>query len=165
MKLNKVGALAAVSILAFAACSSSGASTAPSAAAPSAEAPSAAPSEGAPVEDPLGTVEIPAGEPVHLAYWGVLSGADSTLGEDSKQGVEVAIDDLGQFMGHDIRLTTEDGLCTPEGGATAAHQARRRQHARRSHRLGLLGRGRRRHQDHHRSRPDDDLAVEHPPGV
>ncbi|MDH4141493.1 MAG: branched-chain amino acid ABC transporter substrate-binding protein [Chloroflexota bacterium] len=120
MKLNKVGALAAVSILAFAACSSSGASSAPSAAAPSAEAPSAAPSEGAPVDDPLGTVEIQAGEPVHVAYWGVLSGPDSTLGEDSRQGVEVAIDDLGQFMGHDILLTSEDGLCTPEGGATAA---------------------------------------------
>ena len=33
MKLHKLGALAAVSVLAFAACSSSGASTAPSAAA------------------------------------------------------------------------------------------------------------------------------------
>ena len=73
------------------------------------------------VEDPLGTVEIPAGEPVHIAYWGVLSGADASLGEDSKQGVEIAVDDLGgTFKGHDIQLTTEDGLCTPEGGATAA---------------------------------------------
>ena len=73
------------------------------------------------VEDPLGTVEIPAGEPVHIAYWGVLSGADASLGEDSKQGVEIALDDLGDtFKGHDIQLTTEDGLCTPEGGATAA---------------------------------------------
>ena len=75
----------------------------------------------APVDDPLGTVEIPAGEPVHIAYWGVLSGADASLGEDSKQGVEIAVDDLGgKFKGHDILLTTEDGLCTPEGGATAA---------------------------------------------
>jgi len=103
MRLHKLGALAAVSVLAFAACSSSDASTAPSAAG-----------------DPLGTVEIPAGEPLHVAYWGVLSGPDSTLGEDSRQGVEIAVDDLGQFMGHDILLTSEDGLCTPEGGATAA---------------------------------------------
>ncbi len=102
MKMHKLGALAAVSILAFAACSTGAASSAP-------------------VTDPLGTVEIPAGEAVHIAYWGVLSGADASLGEDSKQGVEVAIDDLGgKFKGHDIRLTTEDGLCTPEGGATAA---------------------------------------------
>jgi branched-chain amino acid transport system substrate-binding protein len=120
MKLYKVSALAAVSILAFAACSNgSGATTAPSTGA-SAPVDSAAPSAGA-VEDPLGTVEIPAGEPVHIAYWGVLSGADASLGEDSKQGVEVALDDLGNtFKGHDILLTTEDGLCTPEGGATAA---------------------------------------------
>jgi len=119
MKLYKVSALAAVAILAFAACSTPGASTAPSTGA-SAPA-SAAPSDGAAVEDPLGTVEIPAGEPVHIAYWGVLSGADASLGEDSKQGVEVAVDDLkSTFKGHEIQLTTEDGLCTPEGGATAA---------------------------------------------
>ncbi len=120
MKLYKVSALAAVAILAFAACSNSGASSAPSTAA-SAPADSSAPSAPAAVDDPLGTVEIPAGEPVHIAYWGVLSGADASLGEDSKQGVEVALDDLGNtFEGHDILLTTEDGLCTPEGGATAA---------------------------------------------
>jgi branched-chain amino acid transport system substrate-binding protein len=106
MKLTKLGALAAIAMLTFAACSGGGATTAPSA---------------APVEDPLGTVTIPAGEPVHIALWGVLSGADANLGDDSKQGVEIAIDDLGgKFKGHDIRLTTEDGLCTPEGGATAA---------------------------------------------
>lgn len=118
MKLHKVSALAAVSILAFAACSNSGASTAPSTGAST--APSVAPSD-AMVEDPLGTVEIPAGEPVHIAYWGVLSGADASLGEDSKQGVTIALNDMGNtFHGHDVLLTTEDALCTPEGGATAA---------------------------------------------
>jgi branched-chain amino acid transport system substrate-binding protein len=118
MKLYKVSALAAVAIMAFAACTP-GASTAPSTGA--SEAPgSVAPSGGA-VDDPLGTVEIPAGEPVHIAYWGVLSGADSSLGEDSRQGVQIAVDDLGgTYKGHEIQLTTEDGLCTPEGGATAA---------------------------------------------
>lgn len=71
--------------------------------------------------DALGCVTIGPDEPVHVAYWGVLSGADGTLGEDSKRGVEVAIDDLGgKFHDHDILLTTEDALCTPEGGATAA---------------------------------------------
>lgn len=105
MKLSKIAALSAAAALAFAACST------------------AAPSGGGSAEDPLGVVNIPAGEPVHIAYWGVLSGADSSLGEDSKQGVEVAIDDLGgKFKGHDILLTTEDGLCTPEGGATAAQK-------------------------------------------
>jgi branched-chain amino acid transport system substrate-binding protein len=73
--------------------------------------------------DALGCVTIAPGEPVKLAYWGVLSGADGSLGEDSKRGVEIAIDDMGgQFEGHDILLTTEDALCTPEGGATAAQK-------------------------------------------
>jgi branched-chain amino acid transport system substrate-binding protein len=77
---------------------------------------------GAP-EDELGVITIPPGEPIHIAYWGVLSGADASLGEDSKRGVEIAIDDKGgQLLGRDISLTTEDGQCTPEGGATAAQK-------------------------------------------
>ena len=72
--------------------------------------------------DELGVVEIPAGEPIHIAYWGVLSGADATLGTDSSRGVEIAIQDKGELLGHEIRLTTEDALCTPEGGATAAQK-------------------------------------------
>ena len=71
--------------------------------------------------DALGCVTIGPDDPVHIAYWGVLSGADSSLGEDSKRGVEIAIDDKGgQILDHEILLTTEDALCTPEGGATAA---------------------------------------------
>jgi branched-chain amino acid transport system substrate-binding protein len=71
--------------------------------------------------DKLGCVDIAPDEPVHIAYWGVLSGPDSSLGEDSKRGVEIAIDDKGgKILGHDISLTTEDAGCTPEGGATAA---------------------------------------------
>lgn len=90
------------------------------------EAPTAAPdATEAPAmyecTDAIGCVTIAPDEPVHIAYWGVLSGPDSTLGEDSKRGVEIAIDDMGgKFQDHDILLTTEDGLCTPEGGATAA---------------------------------------------
>lgn len=66
--------------------------------------------------DPLGCVKIGPSDPVHIAFWGVLSGADSTLGEDSKRGVEIAIDDKGgKLFGHDILLTSEDAGCTPEG--------------------------------------------------
>jgi branched-chain amino acid transport system substrate-binding protein len=76
-----------------------------------------------PPTDALGVVTIPPGEPIHIAYWGVLSGADATLGEDSKRGVEIQVDDHGgKLLGRDIRLTTEDGGCTPEGGATAAQK-------------------------------------------
>lgn len=66
-------------------------------------------------------VTVAPGDPIHVAFWGVLSGADATLGTDSQYGVEIAIDDRGgELLGHPIQLTTEDGLCTPEGGATAA---------------------------------------------
>ena len=71
----------------------------------------------------LGTVTIPAGEPINIAFWGVLSGANASLGEDAKRGVEIAIDDRGgELLGREIQLTEEDALCTPEGGATAAQK-------------------------------------------
>ncbi len=91
-------------------------------AAPAAPAATEAPAPAAfTCTDKLGCVTIGPGDPVHIAYWGVLSGADGSLGEDSKRGVELAIDDMkGKFQGHDILLTTEDAGCTPEGGATAA---------------------------------------------
>jgi branched-chain amino acid transport system substrate-binding protein len=74
-------------------------------------------------EDPLGVVAIPAGEPIHVGFWGVLSGADGALGTDSLHGVELAVDAVGgKLLDRDIQLTSEDALCTPEGGATAAQK-------------------------------------------
>jgi branched-chain amino acid transport system substrate-binding protein len=97
----RVGALGVAALLALGACS--GGAAAPS--------------------DELGNISVAAGDPITIAYWGVLSGADSTLGEDSKRGVEVAIDDRdGKLLDHTIQLKQEDGLCTPEGGATAAQK-------------------------------------------
>jgi branched-chain amino acid transport system substrate-binding protein len=102
MKFARIGALALVAVLALSACSQGAAS---------------------PPADELGVITVPAGEPITIAYWGVLSGADSTLGVDSQRGVEIAIDDKGgKLLDHDINLITEDGLCTPEGGATAAQK-------------------------------------------
>ncbi|HSB90035.1 MAG TPA: branched-chain amino acid ABC transporter substrate-binding protein [Anaerolineales bacterium] len=73
--------------------------------------------------DAIGCVDIAPGDPIHIAFWGVLSGADASLGTDSQYGVEIAIDDAGgTLLGHDVQLTTEDALCTPEGGATAAQK-------------------------------------------
>jgi branched-chain amino acid transport system substrate-binding protein len=74
-------------------------------------------------EDPLGVVAIPAGEPIHIGFWGVLSGADGALGTDSLHGVELAVDAVGgKLLDRDIQLTSEDALCTPEGGATAGQK-------------------------------------------
>ena len=64
---------------------------------------------------------VAPGDKLHIAFWGVLSGSDASLGTDSQRGVEIAIDDKGgTLLGHDIELTSQDALCTPEGGATAA---------------------------------------------
>jgi branched-chain amino acid transport system substrate-binding protein len=102
----------------------------PSASGSPSEAPESAPASQAaqdPAEvcaaDEYGCVEIPEGEPLHIAFWGVLSGADASLGEDSRRGVELAVAEIGgTLVGHEIELTTEDGLCTPEGGAAAAQR-------------------------------------------
>jgi branched-chain amino acid transport system substrate-binding protein len=50
-----------------------------------------------------------------------MSGPDTAQGIDGKRGVEVAIADVGgTLLGHPIKLTVEDDLCTAEGGQTAA---------------------------------------------
>jgi branched-chain amino acid transport system substrate-binding protein len=69
--------------------------------------------------DPIGCVDIGPGEPIHIAYALVISGADETLGVDSRNGVEIAIEDKGQILGHDIQLTGEDDGCSAEGGQAA----------------------------------------------
>jgi branched-chain amino acid transport system substrate-binding protein len=42
------------------------------------------------------------------------------LGVDAQRGVEIAIIDKGQILGHDVSLTSEDGGCSAEGGQAAA---------------------------------------------
>jgi branched-chain amino acid transport system substrate-binding protein len=123
LNLLRWSAVLTAMLLVLAACTPAG-SASPSAGG-SAAGSAAASADAAAIcaADAFGCVEIPTGEPIHFVFWGVLSGADSTLGEDSKRGVEIAIDDNGgKVLGHDIELTTEDGLCTPEGGATAAQK-------------------------------------------
>ena len=72
-------------------------------------------------EDPVGVVTIKPGEPIHIDCWLVVAGPDTSLGTDSKIGVEIAIDDKGgKLLGHPIKLTTEDTGCNAEGGQAAA---------------------------------------------
>ncbi len=72
--------------------------------------------------DAIGCVEIPEGEPIHIAYMLATSGAVEFLGADSLGGIEIAIDERGQIKGHDIKLSGEDSLCSAEGGQTAAQK-------------------------------------------
>jgi branched-chain amino acid transport system substrate-binding protein len=102
MRLTKLGAVLAGAAILVAACG---------------------PAAASPPADELGVVTIPPGEPINIAYWGVLSGGDASLGQDSLYGVQIAADDKGgKLLDHNITVKTEDGLCTPEGGATAAQK-------------------------------------------
>jgi branched-chain amino acid transport system substrate-binding protein len=70
--------------------------------------------------DSIGCVDVKAGDPVHIAYAMVTSGADATLGIDSRNGAEIAVDDHGgKVLGHDIKFDGEDDLCSAEGGQAA----------------------------------------------
>jgi branched-chain amino acid transport system substrate-binding protein len=70
--------------------------------------------------DSIGCVKIGPTDPIHIAYLLVVSGANSALGTDSRNGVQIAIDDAGgKILGHDIKFDGEDGLCTADGGQAA----------------------------------------------
>lgn len=71
--------------------------------------------------DAIGCVNIAPGDPIHIAYAFVTSGANSTLGIDTKYGAELAIDDKGgQLLGHPIKFDGQDSGCSAEGGTAAA---------------------------------------------
>jgi branched-chain amino acid transport system substrate-binding protein len=114
------GATLATVILVVGACS--GTSSPGPGASGTAGAPATAATGTAPTDE-LGVVAIPPGEPIHIAFWGVISGADASLGTDSLNGVQIAVNDRGgKLLGRDINLTKEDGLCTVDGGAAAAQK-------------------------------------------
>ena len=83
------------------------------------EAPAAASCE---CTDPKGCVTVGANDPVRVGWMMVVSGADATLGLDSKYGAEIAASDRGTIAGHAIELTGEDDGCSAEGGQTAAQK-------------------------------------------
>jgi branched-chain amino acid transport system substrate-binding protein len=70
--------------------------------------------------DSIGCVKIGPTDPIHIAYLLVVSGANSALGIDSRNGVEIAIDDAGgKILNHTIKFDGEDGLCSADGGQAA----------------------------------------------
>ncbi|RJQ53742.1 MAG: branched-chain amino acid ABC transporter substrate-binding protein [Desulfobacteraceae bacterium] len=72
-------------------------------------------------KDEMGVVKVKPGEAVHIAYWFVVAGPDASLGEDTKRGVEIAIEDKGgKILGFPIKLTGQDTGCNAEGGQAAA---------------------------------------------
>ncbi len=72
--------------------------------------------------DAIGCVTIEDGEPIKLASALVISGANEQLGLDSQYGVEIAIAQRGEVLGHEVTLQTEDDGCNAEGGQAAGQK-------------------------------------------
>jgi branched-chain amino acid transport system substrate-binding protein len=70
--------------------------------------------------DPIGCVKIGPTDPIHIAYLLVVAGPNAALGTDSRNGVEIAIDDAGgKILNHTIKFDGEDGQCSADGGQAA----------------------------------------------
>ncbi len=70
--------------------------------------------------DSIGCVKIGPTDPIHIAYLLVVAGPNSALGIDSRNGVEIAIDDAGgKILNHTIKFDGEDSGCSAEGGQAA----------------------------------------------
>jgi branched-chain amino acid transport system substrate-binding protein len=71
--------------------------------------------------DSIGCLKIGPTDPIHIAYLLVISGSNSALGTDSRNGVEIAIDDAGgKILGHTIKFDGQDSGCSAEGGLAGA---------------------------------------------
>jgi branched-chain amino acid transport system substrate-binding protein len=71
--------------------------------------------------DKIGVVKIKKGQPIHIACWMVVAGPNSSLGTDTKRGVEIALDDKGgKILGHPVKISVQDTGCNAEGGQAAA---------------------------------------------
>ncbi len=70
--------------------------------------------------DTIGCVKIGPNDPVHIAYLLVVAGPNAALGTDSRNGIEIAIDDAGgKILGHPVKFDGEDGGCSADGGQAA----------------------------------------------
>jgi branched-chain amino acid transport system substrate-binding protein len=70
--------------------------------------------------DAIGCVDIGPTDPIHIAYLLVVAGPNETLGVDSRNGLEIAIEDGGgKILDHDVKFDGEDGGCDAGPGQTA----------------------------------------------
>ncbi|NNL47520.1 MAG: branched-chain amino acid ABC transporter substrate-binding protein, partial [Acidimicrobiia bacterium] len=74
-----------------------------------------------PVAGPLGQVTIADGEAVQIRSFNAITGDVSFLGIPNQRGVELAIEDYGEILGHPISMGTGlDDLCSADGGQAGA---------------------------------------------
>ncbi len=72
--------------------------------------------------DPLGCVTVASGEALRIGAALTLTGPDAPYGVDALRGVEIAIADKSQILGHPIELLKEDDQCDPKAGEEAARR-------------------------------------------
>jgi len=73
--------------------------------------------------DPIGCVKIGPSDPIHIAYLLAIAGPNAALGIDSRNGVDIAIDDAGtKILGHAIRFDGVDGGCSKARGQFAGNK-------------------------------------------
>ena len=78
--------------------------------------------------DQFGCIQLGAGEPIKLGGELTISGDTASLGQDSANGVKLALDHLdgkfdgkdGTLLGRKVNFSVEDSGCTAEGGQAAA---------------------------------------------
>jgi len=71
-------------------------------------------------QDDSRVVNVPAGDPIKVATFGVLTGANAALGQDWLDAIRLAANERGEILGHEIEVDAQDGGCSIEGGAAAA---------------------------------------------
>lgn len=72
--------------------------------------------------DPRGCLSIEPNAPIRIAAMFALSGPNASIGAASLRGVEHAVDERREILGHPIELMGEDSRCTAEGGHRAAER-------------------------------------------
>lgn len=79
------------------------------------------PADASVCKDPIGCLKLNPNDPIHFAYLLDLVGASSSLGVDSLNAIEIAIDDSeGQILSHKIQLTGKDSGCNGDNALAAA---------------------------------------------
>jgi ABC-type branched-subunit amino acid transport system substrate-binding protein len=75
--------------------------------------------------DPLGCLEIPPGSPVLIGVLYTDSGYAATVGLGALEGVERAVTEKGDLLGHSIELRLQATDCTPDSAREAATELAR----------------------------------------
>ena len=71
--------------------------------------------------DEFGCVTYAPGEAIRIASANAISGEVAFLGNDINAGIQVAVEEKGQVLGHDVEIVEEDAGCAEaEDGQTAA---------------------------------------------